>query len=73
MFCVHSQTDPAKYDPLDLDQWSFYVISGKRIAALNQKSIGLGRVKRLTHSKCLDELRQEIERVANEGLSKSDK
>lgn len=48
VFCVQTCTVPSEYDPLDLDQWDFYVLSGKTIEESNQKTMGLRTVQRLS-------------------------
>ncbi len=49
VFCVLTQQDQDAIDPLNLDQWDFYVISTKKLDASvgSQKSIALARLKQL--------------------------
>ncbi|MGH3696926.1 MAG: hypothetical protein ACRDRX_23595 [Pseudonocardiaceae bacterium] len=49
VFCVLAHSDKATVDPLNLDQWDFYVLSTRRLNAAvgEQKSITLGRLLRL--------------------------
>lgn len=48
VFCVLRHTDKATVDPLNLDQWDFYVLSTNRLNAAvgEQKSITLGSLLR---------------------------
>ena len=48
VFCVQTATEHSLYDPLDVRQWSFYVVPRSRISALGQKSVGLARVQTLS-------------------------
>ncbi|MET9604135.1 hypothetical protein ABZZ17_03605 [Streptomyces sp. NPDC006512] len=47
VFALHTAPDHAAYDPLDLGQWSFYVLPGPRVEALAQTSLGLATLSRL--------------------------
>ena len=46
IFCLLDEKDQSKVDPLNLDQWKFYVVSTKTIneKLQNQKSIAIGRL-----------------------------
>jgi hypothetical protein len=48
VFCLQTAEQHDSYDQLRLDQWLFYVIPRSTIAQLDQKSIGLPRVKSLS-------------------------
>lgn len=48
VFCVHAATDHETYNPLDVSQWDFYVLSNATLSALGQKSISLSRVRALS-------------------------
>lgn len=37
VFCLQHQKDAAKWDAMDLSQWSFYMLPKKRLAAIKQK------------------------------------
>ncbi|SES28241.1 hypothetical protein SAMN05216188_13038 [Lentzea xinjiangensis] len=54
VFCVLTSTDKAAVDPLDVDQWDFYVMSTNRLNAAvgEQKTIALGSLLRHTPAKC---------------------
>jgi hypothetical protein len=45
VFCAQTTTDHSTYDPLLLDQWTFYVVPRSRLAALDVNSVGLARVR----------------------------
>ncbi|MEI7607773.1 MAG: hypothetical protein WCJ64_10355 [Rhodospirillaceae bacterium] len=47
-FCVQIQTDMQKWDAFDLNQWRFYALRKADIERLNQNSIGLATLRRLT-------------------------
>jgi hypothetical protein len=47
VFAVHTCTDPAAYDPLELSYWQFYVVSGEVIRSRNQRSMALSTVRRI--------------------------
>jgi hypothetical protein len=48
VFCLFKHTEKTTANPLDLDQWDFFVISTRRLNAEvgNQKSITLGSLRR---------------------------
>lgn len=48
VFCVQTCTIPRLYDPLDIEQWDFYVVSGTKIAERNQKTMGIRTVQGLS-------------------------
>ena len=69
VFCVLASTDKAAVDPLNLDQWDFYVMSTKRLNAAvgEQKTITLGSLLKNTPAKCsFAELPACIEVEANQ-------
>lgn len=49
VFCVHKHKDQNTINPLDLDQWDFYVLSTKVLNdnVAEQKSIGLSSILKL--------------------------
>jgi hypothetical protein len=47
VFCVQTETDLARWDAFDLNQWRFYVLRNDEVAKLNQASIGLATLRRL--------------------------
>lgn len=69
VFCVLAHTDKATVDPLNLDQWNFYVLSTNRLNAAvgEQKSITLGSLLRLNPARAsFTDLRACIEKAAQE-------
>lgn len=69
VFCVLASVDKATVDPLDLDQWDFYVMSTNRLntAVGEQKTIALGSLLRHAPTQCsFAELRTGIETEANQ-------
>ena len=47
VFCLENMDDPAAYDPLDLSQWEFFVLSTLKIDEVfgSQKSVAVGRLR----------------------------
>lgn len=54
VFCVFTQTDRSTADPLDTDQWDFYVMSTRRLNSAfgEQKSVVLGSLLSRDPVKC---------------------
>jgi hypothetical protein len=48
VFCTQTCQSHDLYDPLDVSQWSFDVVSAGAVSALNQKSMGLSTVRKLS-------------------------
>ncbi|MCA1607110.1 MAG: hypothetical protein LC775_16945 [Acidobacteria bacterium] len=69
VFCVLTHTDKATVDPLNLDQWDFYVLSTNRLNAAvgEQKSITLSSLRRRDPAKAsFADLRACIEAATQE-------
>jgi hypothetical protein len=70
VFCVLAHMDKSTVDPLNLDQWEFYVLSTNRlnVAVGEQKSVTLGSLTRQTPVKKISfaDLRDRIEMAAQE-------
>lgn len=67
VFCLLEGEDRDQIDPLDLTQWTFYVLPKSELDGKvpNQKTIRLGRLKQLHHRQCkYDELRATIYEAA---------
>lgn len=47
VFALHTAPDHASYDPLDVSQWSFSVLSHPQVESLAQDSVGLATLSRL--------------------------
>jgi hypothetical protein len=46
VFALQTCRDPARYDPLSLDQWEFRVVEADTVRAWNMRSVGLGMLVR---------------------------
>jgi len=46
VFALHTCRDPARYDPLSLDQWEFRVVGADTVRDWNMRSVGLGMLAR---------------------------
>jgi hypothetical protein len=46
VFAVQACADPAKYDPLDIDQWEFYVLPASAIVEAGARSLSLASLVR---------------------------
>lgn len=75
VFCLLAEKDKSKLDPLNLDQWVFYIVSTPVLnqAFPRQKSIGLGALERLNPcvarygqiKTCIESVTQSTESVAS--------
>ncbi|WP_134001578.1 hypothetical protein [Kribbella sp. VKM Ac-2566] len=65
VFCVQTALTHDAYDPLDVDQWEFYVLPVETVRAINQKEIGLARVRTLTQAVAFRDLAAGIERTTD--------
>ncbi|MCP4367843.1 MAG: hypothetical protein GY797_06990 [Deltaproteobacteria bacterium] len=59
VFCVQIEQDPNKWDALDLEQWRFYLLLKEQIERLNQKSLSLKPLTKISQEMTADEFRQE--------------
>ena len=48
VFCTQICDDHDRYDCVDLSQWTFDVVAARSVAALNQKSMRLTTVRRIS-------------------------
>ena len=48
VYCLLAHRNRETVDPLDLDQWEFYVLPRSTVEELSQKSVGLSRLRDLT-------------------------
>ncbi len=64
VFCLHNEKDKDKADPLQSDQWIFYVVSTIRINELleDQKTVGLSTIEEVLGARALkfEEIKQEV-------------
>lgn len=76
VFCLHAHKDQDTIDPLDLDQWEFYVVSTSIMneRCPTQKTIVLGAMlEKLEPVKCgYGEIRQAVESVQKEASGSGD-
>lgn len=64
VFALLAHTDPATVNPLDLDQWAFYVLPTAVLDARSQQSITLKTLQGLTVAVGSAELRDAVEQAA---------
>ena len=71
VFALLVQKDQDAIDPLDLDQWQFYVLSRSEIAAHPTRSFRLSGLQKLTGAvrfgDLVDAIRQAVQRQAHDG------
>jgi len=62
VFCLLKEKDQEKIDPLNLDQWEFYVVKTKILNKKfsNQKTISLGKIKKISNALLYNELSEKI-------------
>ncbi|WP_448638672.1 hypothetical protein [Geodermatophilus sp. URMC 63] len=65
VFAVLTATEHARYDALDVGQWSFWVLPRNMVAATRQASMGLARVQALagppvTYAGLADRIREVV-------------
>ncbi len=65
VFALHTAKEHARYDALDVDQWSFWVLPAASIAATGQRSIRLSVVEEMagppvTYAGLADRIRQVV-------------
>ena len=68
VFCLHTETDPSRYDSLDLSKWDFYVLHRKVLdrEIPDQESISLNPLKKLGAERVdFTDLKAAILRAAN--------
>lgn len=64
VFCVQTATTHDTYDPLDVDQWRFYVLSRQVIEATGSGSLSLPAIEALTTTTPYVELAEKIAATA---------
>jgi hypothetical protein len=68
VFAIQTCKEPEAYDPLDIDQWEFYVAAADAIRDLGYRSIGLPTLRQLgTESVRYSGLRQAVRAAARTG------
>lgn len=66
VFCLLHHRDKATIDPLDLDQWTFYITTTKTLNEKlpEQKSIRISTIETIPHEKCsFSELKERVEKL----------
>lgn len=64
VFALLAPTDPATVNPLNLDQWAFYVLPTAVLDARSQQSITLKTLQALTKARSFAELPEAVEQAA---------
>ena len=64
IFCLLKETDQEKINPLNLDQWEFYILSTKKLnkEKQNQKTISLNPLKKIAKNIPYNLLKSEFEK-----------
>lgn len=60
VFCVQTATTHDAYDPLDVDQWRFYVLPRRSVEATGNASISLRAIENLTSVVEYSDLQERI-------------
>ncbi len=69
VFCVLNCKDQEKINPLNLDQWEFYVVPTKklnRIFGVKQKQVSLAQIKQIAAPIGFEDLKRAVRRVIRE-------
>ncbi|NYG54968.1 hypothetical protein [Nocardioides perillae] len=69
VFCLQTATRHDDYDPLDVDQWTFFVLSRMAVEGQGRRSLGLSTLDRLTDRLTYAELAAAIEAAGAAGAS----
>ena len=64
VFTLLAHQDKETVDPLNLEQWEFYVLPRSTVAALGQKTMGIETLKKQTKAIPYAGLREAVERAA---------
>lgn len=74
VFAPLAQTDQATVDPLDIDQWSFYIVSTRRLEARtrSQHSITLSSLEKITTAVGWPDLREAVRTATRDDLELKD-
>jgi hypothetical protein len=60
VFCLYTGKDIRDAQPLDVTRWRFYLLDQQTLVLLDQKSISLSRLQKLTRELTAEELKAEI-------------
>jgi hypothetical protein len=61
IFAAHDCTSPSDYDPLDTEQWRFFVFSGDTVRSSLGASVSIGSLRAKTTEVAFDALKAEVE------------
>ena len=64
VFTLLAHREKETVDPLNLEQWEFYVLPRSTVAALGQKTMGIGTLRKLAKAIPYAGLREAVERAA---------
>jgi hypothetical protein len=65
ILCAQIESDPEKWDALDLDQWRFHVLTRDQLAALASKRLSRARVLAGSPELTAEELKAAVDRLAS--------
>ena len=65
VFALHAHKDQESIDPMNLDQWAFYVLSRAEVSGHKSRSFSLSALGELTAPVAYDRLAEAIERTAS--------
>lgn len=69
VFAIQTCTEPGRYDPFDLSQWEFRVVSAARISPLATRSLSLATLDEIAPDRLyVAELREAVETVHLENI-----
>lgn len=65
VLCVQIEENPLQWDPLDLDQWRFHVLSREQLVSVGAARITRRRLAGIAPEVAASELRQEVARLSD--------
>ena len=65
IFAMHTCDKPTEYDPLSIDQWSYFVLTGDAVRNSLGKSVSASSLQIHAQMCSFGELRAEVDRVAS--------
>jgi hypothetical protein len=69
VLCMQIEENAARWDPLDLDQWRFYVLTREQLAALGAARISRRRLGQAAREVTAGDLLAEVMRLAESGTT----
>lgn len=67
VFCVQTATTHDTYDPLDVDQWRFYVLTRQTVESTGYRSLSLRAIEVLTDATPYAKLGEKISMTVLQG------